>query len=103
MQSVFDYLDYREFLKDFYEKRKQEGSYFSYRLFSSRVGIDASYLAKVIIKTRHISNKSIPAFIKFCGLKGKEADYFENLVYFGKAKSDKQSRDSSFSCNCLQG
>lgn len=92
MKSIFEYLDYRNYLKDFYEERKSKQSFFSYRLFGARVGIDASYLVKVLIKTRHISESSIPRFVAFCGLAGKEAEYFETLVRFIKTKSQKESK-----------
>jgi hypothetical protein len=37
MKSVFEYLEYRDFLKDFYEEKKSECSFFSYRLFGTTV------------------------------------------------------------------
>lgn len=92
MKSVFEYLDYRDFLKDFYEEKKSQRSFFSYRLFGEKIGIDPSYLAKVLIKSRNISNSSIEIVASFCGLKGREADYFETLVHFVKAQSPKESK-----------
>jgi uncharacterized protein (TIGR02147 family) len=92
MESIFEYLDYRSFLKDYYEERKSRQSFFSYRLFGTKVGVDASYLVKVLIKARHISNGSIARFAAFCGLRDKEAEYFEALVHFVKAKSHKESK-----------
>jgi uncharacterized protein (TIGR02147 family) len=92
MKSVFEYLDYRSFLKDFYEEKKTRQSFFSYRLFGAKVGVDASYLVKVFIKSRHISDKSIPKFAGFCGLGAKETEYFEALVHFAKARSHKESK-----------
>ncbi|MBN1127797.1 MAG: TIGR02147 family protein [Chitinispirillaceae bacterium] len=92
MRSIFDYLEYRDFLRDFYEEKKSERSFFSYRLFGSKVGMDASYLAKVLIKIRHIADSSIRSFIDFCGLRGAEAEYFETLVHFVKSKSHKESK-----------
>ncbi len=92
MKSVFEYLDYRDFLKDFYEEKKLKHSFFSYRLFGAKIGVDPSYLAKVLIKTRNVSNGAIGAIAAFCGLKEREADYFETLVHFVKARSPKESK-----------
>jgi uncharacterized protein (TIGR02147 family) len=92
MKPIFEYLEYRDFLKDFYEEKKAERSFFSYRLFGAKVDIDASYLAKVLIKSRHIANDSIKTVADFVGLAGAEAEYFEALVYFVKSKSHKQSK-----------
>lgn len=92
MKSVFEYLDYRVYLKDFYEEKKSVQAFFSYRLFGNKVGVDPSYLAKVFLKCRHISDDSILKFAEFCGLKEKEAEYFEALVHFIKAKSHRKSK-----------
>ncbi|MBN2188418.1 MAG: TIGR02147 family protein [Chitinispirillaceae bacterium] len=92
MKSIFEYLDYREYLKDFYEEKKSERSFFSYRLFGSKIGLDASYLAKVLIGQRHVADDATGKIAAFCGLNGREAEYFETLVHFVKAKSHKESK-----------
>jgi uncharacterized protein (TIGR02147 family) len=92
MKSIFEYLDYRDFLKDYYEEKKSQRSFFSYRMFGAKTGIDPSYLAKVLIKSRNISNGAIAAISAFCGLKEQEAEYFETLVHFVKAKSPRESK-----------
>jgi uncharacterized protein (TIGR02147 family) len=92
MISIFDYLDYREFLRDFYVDRKKSKPFFSYRFIARRVGMDSSYLIKVLQGVLHISPKKISDFIKTCELNGQEAVYFENLVYFNKAKTDRQRK-----------
>ena len=56
------------------------------------VDIDQSYLAKVLIKARHIAEKSIKKFIEYFSFDQQEAEYFETLVHFIKAKSDKESK-----------
>jgi uncharacterized protein (TIGR02147 family) len=92
MKPIFEYLDYRDYLKDFYEERKSRHTFFSFRLFGDKVGIDASYLAKVLIKTRHLADNSIARVADFCGLSEKEAAYFDTLVRFVKAKSHKDGK-----------
>lgn len=92
MKSVFEYFDYRDYLKDFYEERKGLHSFFSYRYFGNKVGVDPSYLLKVMLKTRHLSEKVIPKVISFCGLTETESDYFYTLILFIKAKSQRESR-----------
>ena len=92
MQRIEDYLDYRDFLKDFYQDRKARSAFYSYRVFASQVGIDTSYLAKVIMKKRHIAAKSVAKVARYCGLSGREVEFFEALVNFGKAKTERQSR-----------
>jgi len=92
MKSVFEYLDYRAYLKDFYEERKKRQGFFSYRYFGDKVGIDPSYLLKVMLQSRHLSEKSIPRVSTFCGLTGSEAEYFSTLIHFSKARSQGESK-----------
>jgi uncharacterized protein (TIGR02147 family) len=92
MKSVMDYLEYRDFLKDFYESKKRDNALFSYRYMGNKVSIDPSHLVKILQKQRHIGNKSVEVFITFCGLKDTEAEYFAALVNFNKSKSDRNSR-----------
>ncbi|MBN1575479.1 MAG: TIGR02147 family protein [Chitinispirillaceae bacterium] len=92
MKSVFEYLDYRTYLKDFYEERKGRQSFFSYRYFGDKVGIDPSYLLKVMLKSRHLSEKSIPRVSAFCGLDNIESEYFRTLVHFCKARTQSECK-----------
>jgi len=92
VKPVFEYLDYRVYLKDFYDERKERHGYFSYRYFGDKVGIDPSYLLKVVLKSRHLSETSVPRVCAYCGLDGTEAEYFSTLVYFAKARSQSESK-----------
>ncbi len=92
MKSVFEYLDYRAYLKDYYEERKSRQTFFSYKVFGKKVGLDGSYLAKVLIGARHIADDSVKTFIDACELTGKEAEYFEVLVLFAKSKSVQEEK-----------
>lgn len=87
MVSVFDYLDYRKFLKDYYRKRKESDTRFSHRYIARILEFDSGYFAKIIKGERHISLRLVPKFAKLCKLSKKEADYFEVLVLFCKAKT----------------
>ena len=92
MPKIEEFLDYREYLHAFYKERKERKGYFSYRLLGRLVGMDASLLAKVLQKERHIADESIPAFVSALKLNAREGEYFENLVHFGKARSDAQAK-----------
>ncbi len=92
MEKIVEYLEYREYLRDYYEEKKKENPFFSYKLLGRKVGIDQSYLAKVLIKSRHIADGSIKKFIEYLKFNESEGEYFETLVHFGKAKSEKQCK-----------
>jgi uncharacterized protein (TIGR02147 family) len=94
MKSVFEYIDYRRFLKDFYDDAKKTRKYFSYRFFALRAGVNAPILLKMVIDgKRNLSTKTIDKFIKGVGLKEKEAVFFRNLVHFNQAKSSLEKQE----------
>jgi uncharacterized protein (TIGR02147 family) len=90
--SVFDYLDYRQFLRDFYNQQKKTNTFFSYRYIGNKVGMDSSFLIKVLQGHLHVAEDRIEKFHKICNFNDKEATYFEALVHFNKAKSEKESK-----------
>lgn len=92
MIDVYDYLDYRAYLKDHYDFTKKGNASFSYRFIGTRVELDPGYVVKVFQGKYHLAEKSIPAFAKLCKLGARQAEYFETLVHFSKAKSDVQGK-----------
>ncbi|MBN1127850.1 MAG: TIGR02147 family protein [Chitinispirillaceae bacterium] len=86
VKPIFEYLDYREYLKDHYETNKARNSFFSFRYISSKAGLDPSFYLKVIQKQIHLSLKSLPRLIGFLNLNKKESDYFTLLVRFNRAR-----------------
>ncbi|MBN1604249.1 MAG: TIGR02147 family protein [Chitinispirillaceae bacterium] len=92
MKPVFEYIDYRDFLREHYEEQKELHSFFSYRYFGNKVGLDPSYLLKVMLKTRHLAEKSIPKLTAFLKFNPNETEYFHTMVLFIKAKSQRESK-----------
>jgi uncharacterized protein (TIGR02147 family) len=86
--SIFDYTDYRKYLSDFYKNQKQKTKYFSYRYFAKKTGINSTGLYKDVVEGRqHIGKALIFKFSTAFGHSKKEAEYFENMVYFNDAKT----------------
>ena len=48
MNSIFSYIDYRKFLKDYYNSEKESKLYFSYRFFSQKAGIKSPVFLKEV-------------------------------------------------------
>lgn len=90
--NIYDYSDYRKFLQEFYELEKSLDSSFSYRVFAAAVGMDASLLLKILQGKRHISPKCIDDFVNFFHFKDAKAEYFREMIAYGKAKNDKDVR-----------
>jgi uncharacterized protein (TIGR02147 family) len=84
--DVFAYLDFRAFLRDFYNERKGKGRGFSYRSFSRRAGLKSpNYLKLIIDGERNLGPQMAERFAEACGLKEDEARYFVDLVAFNQA------------------
>ena len=90
--NIYDYSDYRRFLQDFYELEKSHNPTFSYRIFASAIGMDASLLLKILQGKRHISTNGIESFVQFFRYNESKAEYFREMVAYCKAKTDNQVR-----------
>ena len=95
LKDIYQYKNYREHLKDFYNEKKKNNQNYSYALFSRKSGLNSpNYLKRVIDGTRNITHKNLRNFIAGLGLKKKEAKFFENLVMFNQ--SDKKEDQDYF-------
>lgn len=84
--SVFDYIDYREFLKDMFSYKKKTAPSYSYRFFSRLAGFSSpNFLKLVMDNQRNLTSPSIAGIAKGFKLKKPERDFFENLVYMNQA------------------
>ncbi|HNY29492.1 MAG TPA: TIGR02147 family protein [Fibrobacteria bacterium] len=91
--TVFDYLDYRAYLRDLYHIRKAQDARFSCRYIAQKVGFrSASYFTHVISGRSTMSSEMALRFAAFLRLDPREADYLELLVLHEKAKSLKERR-----------
>lgn len=87
--SVYGYTNFRQYLKDYYEFRKDSQRGYSFRAFSKTAGFTSPNILKLVIDgERNISPEATQKFIKALNLKGQMADYFATLVKMNQAKSD---------------
>jgi uncharacterized protein (TIGR02147 family) len=87
MRSIFTYLNYREYLGDYYAEKKESSS-FTYRKYARMCGFASPVFLKLVINGK--SNLSKPASRKLSlafGFSRPEADYFEKLVLFCQEKN----------------
>ncbi len=86
MVNIFNYQDYRKFLSDYYNEKKNAASSFSYQNFSRKIGFASkSFVFNVIKGKKTLSRASVVRMCGALGLNKTEAAYFENLVYFNQA------------------
>lgn len=94
MNKIEHYMDYRKFLRDFYNEKKKSAPYFSYRYFCNKANIKSpSFFKEVIDGKRNLTAKNITAFIKVLGLDEEEANYFATLVRFNQSKSSHEKKE----------
>lgn len=86
--SVYDYLDYRAFLRAYYAEQKARGRGFSFRAFSRRANLRSpNYLKLVMDGERNLAPSMAARFADACGLQDEDGIYFVNLVAFNQATS----------------
>lgn len=91
MVSIFEYTDFREYLKVCFAQRKAEDRRFSHRWLAQRLGLSTSNFIMLVMQGKRNLNQT------FClGLSDvfkhskKEADYFLEMVNFGQAKTSRE-------------
>jgi uncharacterized protein (TIGR02147 family) len=92
--SAFDYQNYREFLKDFFEFQKNRNHNFSHRYLAKKAGFaSSSFFSHIVSGKRNLSIESVQKLAQALEIKNKEAEYFEYLVFFNQARTAEEKED----------
>jgi len=92
--DVFQYMDYRQFLRDAYSEKKMTSRSFSYRSFAEKAGVGSpSYLKAVMDGQRNLTSDTARGFARAFGLNKQETRFFIALVAMNQARTTK---DRSF-------
>lgn len=95
-KKIFEYLDYREFLKDYYNAKKEATPAFSLRVFSDKIGFKAKdFISRVMNGDKNLSSQSIPKVASGLRLGKHETEFFIALVKFNQAETTEE-RNSAF-------
>jgi uncharacterized protein (TIGR02147 family) len=87
--NIFEYTDYRAYLRDYYVAEKARRPAFSYRYFARRAGHTSPNFLKLVIEgKRNLGPASITAFARALELDAEEASFFAELVAYGQSKAD---------------
>ncbi len=88
MVDVFDYTDFRKFLKDRVVDKKKSEKRFTYRYIAAQAGFkSAGFLTQLIQGKSKLSKTMIPKISGVLELRKREARYFELMVHYNQAKS----------------
>lgn len=86
--DVFEFRDYRQFLRAYYEAGKAGGQAVTLRAFSKRAGLRSpNYLKLVMDGSRNLTQPMAARFAEAAGLRAEATEYFCELVAFNQAKT----------------
>lgn len=89
--NIFQYTDYRQFLRDYYERMRKETSFFSYRYFSKIAGFKSTNFYKLVADgDRNLSAEGIEKFAKALKLNPKEVRHFRLLVLLNQSTDSEE-------------
>jgi uncharacterized protein (TIGR02147 family) len=90
LPNVFAYLNYRDFLRDYYQEAKAKNPAFSYQFLANKAGFKSKSFVKLVIDGRkNLSEESLGKLGRALRLPPKAFSYFEDLVAFNQAGSVK--------------
>ncbi|MBT8495175.1 MAG: TIGR02147 family protein [Rhodothermales bacterium] len=96
LPDIFEYLDYREYLRDAYAALKASRRGFSYRAFAQKAGVGSpNFLKRIIDGDRNLTPTSLEKVAKALELSTRETEFFRDLVSFTQASSS-ADKNASF-------
>jgi uncharacterized protein (TIGR02147 family) len=88
MPNIFEYMDYREYLEDYYLDRKRENPGFSFQVFANIAGFRSkSFIKEVIDGKKRLTKESAEKFNNVLKLGEKAFSYFLDLIELEHADS----------------
>lgn len=92
--DIYQYDDFRAFLKDAFGHRKLSDAEYSYRRFAKEAGIaNPGYLLDVITGKRTLSDNAAAKAAAAFALNEAETEFFRLLVDFGQSKKDAKRQE----------
>lgn len=83
--SVFLYMDYRDFLKDWFHLTKGKHPQFSLRAFAQKAGFRShNFFKMVMLGQRNLAGESVRKITRALRLDRHEADYFAALIAYNQ-------------------
>lgn len=93
--DIFEYLDYRRFLADYYTAAKKNNRAFSYRYFARKAGYSSPNFLKLVMDgQRNLSQDSVERFAQVLKLNATESRFFANLVAFNQADGEEEKNEA---------
>lgn len=93
MRSIFEYLDYRDMLRDAFEAKKASSMLYSYRMLAEALGQDTSNIFRILQKDAHLPARCQSRAIDYLGLTGRSAEYFLLLIAYARERNPQARHD----------
>lgn len=91
--NIYNFSDYRDFLKDRYRQLKDADPLFSFRFFSKQAGFGSpNYLKLVMDGKRNLSAEAIGKFAKGLRLDNHESEYFRYMVEYNQCDNEHKKK-----------
>lgn len=93
MRPIFEYLDYRDLLKDALEDRKAANPAYSFRMMGEALGLHTSNVFRLLNKETHLPARCQSRAVDYLGLTERSATYFLLLVGYARERSGKARQE----------
>jgi uncharacterized protein (TIGR02147 family) len=103
VKPIFEYTDYREWIRDAFDDFKQRKTVISWRYMAMKLGADPGNLLRVSQGKIHLTLSLVKPMAEFFELDEKETAYWTELVCFGRAKADAEALNHYEKMQILKG
>ncbi len=89
--NIFNYVDYRKYLRDLYGFKKQESKHFSHRVFVRKCGFSSPNFLKLVMDgKRDLGKTALKKIVDALFKRKLDREYFIALTCFDQAKSNEE-------------
>jgi uncharacterized protein (TIGR02147 family) len=91
MINLFEFTDFREYLRLYYKEKKKTNPHYSYQLLTQKAHFsNRGFIHNIIKGTRKLSKLNCTKLSQALEHTAGEAEYFENIVAYTQADTEKQ-------------
>jgi uncharacterized protein (TIGR02147 family) len=91
MTNIFKFIDFKEYLRHYYDEKKKTNFHFSYQLLAGKAGFNnKGFIFNIIKGTKKLTKSHCYKLSQALGHTKKEAEYFENIVAYTQAKNEEE-------------
>jgi len=91
--DIFQYLDYRKYLQDYHNSKREKNPGFSVRAFLKKAGIASpSFFRQIVNGERNLTTDTIRKVLSAMQLSSEEEKFFRALVGFDQATDSEQKQ-----------